>query len=133
LDKARLTVAKRIQAVKHLLVQPTARLLSPQAGPENIHPLPRLSESPNTTHGSGWIVQLQLTPRRPRPIRYYPLHFLFLAFARKRIKMGTAPPRFLGRTWTIHPLSLGGIQDSSHSRGFILTLPSLASMHYHSY
>ena len=38
----------------------------------------------NPTHGSG-LFQVQPAERATRPTRYYSLHFLFLAFARKRL------------------------------------------------
>src|SRR5262252_8175943 len=55
-------------------------------------------KSPNTTHGSWWILQVQPTRTAPQPFRYYSLKPLFLAFARKRIKTGVRRSLFVG--WT---------------------------------
>ena len=73
------------------------------------HPLPRLHENIlNTTHGSGWIIQVQPTERERRGLPVIILFIPFLAFARKGIT-GTAGLAFCRSDLNDPPTAVGGI------------------------
>jgi len=60
----------------------------------------------NTTHGSGWMFQVQPTTEASPD---YVVIFLFLAFARKRIKTGEPRPCLCRSDLKYPPTPVGGI------------------------